>query len=483
MRFALALLAVALSASVAARAAQGAGQGDPVGPGLAPFVSVNEPSVAITRVRLVDGTGRPALPDATVVFAGGRIRAVGPSATTPVPANSRIIDGRGRTLLPGMVGTHSHLFTGWGEPVQLWRGTAVTFPRLYLAAGTTSLRTTGAVDVMADLKEKARIDAGTVPGPKMDLTAPFLTGPGNNQRQMIELRDAADAAASVKYWADRGITSFKLYEHISTDAMAGVIRAAHARSLKVLGHLCSVGFRAAAAAGIDELEHGILVDGDLVAGRQPGECIGRARQNEAVLATDMQGPEVGALIGELIRRGVAISSTLPVFESFGALPGSDASFAKTQDLQAPEVRDFVAAQRNRIRERGTQWAAVLRKEMEFELRFFRAGGLLVTGPDPSGYGAVIAGVGDWRCVELLAEAGLSPVEAIRVATLNGAKALGRDKEIGSIEVGKAADLILVRGDPTLRIADIENVETVFKDGVGYDSAKLFDSVRGVVSRY
>ena len=478
MRVALAFLAAALFAPAAL-----AGQGDPVGPGLAPFVTINKASVSITHVRLVDGTGAPALSDATVVFSGGRILAAGASATTPVPAGSRIIDGEGRTLLPGMVGTHSHLFTGWGEPVQLWRGTAVTFPRLYLAAGTTSLRTTGAVDALADLKEKGRIDAGQVPGPKLDLTAPFLTGPGNNQRQMIELRDAADGEASVRYWADRGITSFKLYEHISSDAMAGVIRAAHARGLKVLGHLCSIGFREAAAAGIDELEHGIIVDGDLVATRKPGECIGRTRQNEAVLATDMQGAEVGALIAELNRRGVAISSTLPVFESFGALPGSDASFAKTQSLQAPEVRDFVAAQRNRIRERGTQWAEVLRQEMDFEVRFFRAGGLLVTGPDPSGYGAVIAGIGDWRCVELLVEAGLSPLEAIQVATLNGARALGRDKEIGSIAAGKAADLILVKGDPTRRITDIENVETVFKDGIGYDSAKLFDSVRGVVSRY
>ena len=478
MRALLSFFAGALAATAAM-----AGQGEPVDPGLAPFVSVNEPNVAITHVRLVDGTGGPPQSDATVVFSGGRILAVGASAKTPVPANSRIIDGKGSTLLPGMVGTHSHLFTGWGEPVQLWRGTAVTFPRLYLAAGTTSLRTTGAVDALADLKEKSRIDAGLVPGPKMDLTAPFLTGPGNNQRQMIELRDAADGEASVKYWADRGVTSFKLYEHISSDAMAGVIRAAHARGLKVLGHLCSVGFREAAAAGIDELEHGILVDGDLVAARKPGECIGRARQNEAVLATDMQSAEVGALIGELIRRGVAISSTLPVFESFGALPGSDASFVKTQALQAPEVRDVVAAQRNRIRARGTQWAEVLRREMDFEVRFLRAGGLLVTGPDPSGYGAVIAGIGDWRCVELLVEAGLTPLEAIRVATLNGARSLGRDKEIGSIAVGKAADLILVNGDPTSRIADIENVETVFKDGIGYDSAKLFDSVRGAVSRY
>jgi imidazolonepropionase-like amidohydrolase len=118
--------------------------------------------------------------------------------------------------------------------------------------------------------------------------------------------------------------------------------------------------------------------------------------------------------------------------------------------------------------------------MQFELAFFRAGGLLLAGTDPTGYGGVVAGYSNQRELELLVEAGLSPLEAIKVATLNGAQYLGRADRVGSIAVGKRADLIVVRGDPSARAADIENIETVFKDGVGYDSAKLFGSVKGQV---
>jgi imidazolonepropionase-like amidohydrolase len=114
--------------------------------------------------------------------------------------------------------------------------------------------------------------------------------------------------------------------------------------------------------------------------------------------------------------------------------------------------------------------------MAFELTFVRAGGLLVAGADPTGFGSTLPGFGDQRELELLVEAGLEPVEAIKVATLNGARALGREREIGTVAPGKHADLVLVKGDPARNIADIEQVELVFKDGVGYDSRKLIESV-------
>src|SRR5205807_9674301 len=115
--------------------------------------------------------------------------------------------------------------------------------------------------------------------------------------------------------------------------------------------------------------------------------------------------------------------------------------------------------------------------------FVAAGGLLLAGPDPVGNGGNIPGFGDHREIELLVEAGFSPVEAIRIATLNGAMFLGRQDQIGSIAVGKNADLVVMKGDPATRIADIESVEIVFKDGVGYDTRKLLDSVRGRYGEY
>ena len=112
--------------------------------------------------------------------------------------------------------------------------------------------------------------------------------------------------------------------------------------------------------------------------------------------------------------------------------------------------------------------------------FADAGGLLVVGTDPTGFGGVIAGYSNQRALELLVQAGFTPLEAVKVATLNGARYLGREARIGSIAAGKQADLVVVRGDPSTRIEDVQNVELVFKQGVGYDSPKIFDSVKGRV---
>jgi imidazolonepropionase-like amidohydrolase len=128
-------------------------------------------------------------------------------------------------------------------------------------------------------------------------------------------------------------------------------------------------------------------------------------------------------------------------------------------------------------------AMLWKRNMELERAFAAAGGLLLAGPDPTGRGDVLPGFGDQRELELLVEAGFSPVEAIKIATLNGAIYLGRENQIGSIATGKNADLVVIKGDPSKQISDVENVEVVFKDGVGYDSHKLLDSVKGRYGEY
>src|SRR5205814_8235547 len=133
--------------------------------------------------------------------------------------------------------------------------------------------------------------------------------------------------------------------------------------------------------------------------------------------------------------------------------------------------------------RGEQFTQAYKNDLGLERQFVAAGGLLLAGPDPTGNGGVIPGFGDQREVELLVEVGFSPVEAIRLATLNGATYLGLQDRIGSVAAGKDADLILIRGNPAANIADVENVDTVFKDGVGYDSARLIESVRGRFGEY
>lgn len=482
---------LALAAATATQSM--AAQGDPPAPSLAPFVAVNAKTVAIRDVRIIDGTGAAAKSHYTLVFSGGKIVALGPVSSTPIPLGATTIDGTGRTVMPGYVGAHNHLFTGVDNPRHIWRSMPYSFPRLYLAAGTTTLRTTGSMDIYADMHVKQRIDAGLVPGPSIDLTSPYLTGADNRDMQMVELAGADDARKTVDFWADHGVQSFKVYTNITRAELSAVIAEAHARGLKVMGHLCSVTYPEAAALGIDELEHGPFVtDTEFVGDKKPDNCPSHESEERAALDTPVDSPKVDAMIADLVRLKIPISSTLPVFESFVENSPPDAELHATLDLLAPEQRESVLKDRADIAAgkpfgldlKGKPWPyrALLAKEMAFERKFVRAGGLLTAGPDPSGYGAVIAGTGDWRELELLVQAGFMPVEAIHIATENGAIALGQSDRVGTLAVGKDADLTLVAGDPSGNIHDIENVETVFRAGVGFDSKRLFDSVRGFVGR-
>ena len=471
-------VALALWSAVAAPAAA---QTPSLSPETRGFVSVDAPTLALTHARVIDGTGTAPRENQVLVLERGLIRAMGDSAEVSIPAGARAMDLAGRTVLPGFVMVHEHLF----YPGRLWdtgyfaNEQGFSFPRLYLAGGATTVRTGGSLEPYTDLELKAAIDSGRIPGPKMDVTGPYLQGPGFPLfYQMHVLSGPDDARQTVEYWAAQGVTSFKAYTNITRDELGAAIRAAHAKGLKVTGHLCSVTFREAAALGIDDLEHGLLVASDFVAGKKPDDCPNDAVE-PSILGLDMSGEPLQALIKDLVAHKVAITSTLTVFETFG--PARPPLPDRVLDVMTADARIAYLRQRARIADKGdTTWTALLRKEMAFERAFAAAGGLLLAGTDPTGYGGVVAGFSNQREVELLVEAGFATLEAIRIATLNGARYLGRDKQVGSLAPGKQADLIVVRGNPDRDIKDIEKVETVFKDGVGYDPEKLIASAKGAV---
>jgi len=452
-------------------------------PNVKPFVKYGTGAIAITDVRVVDGTGAPAREHQTVLINGGKIVASGPSASTSVPSDATKIDGAGQTLTPGLVGTHNHLYYVSGGPLFIMREMPYSFPKLYLASGVTTMRTAGSVEPLADLEVKSQIDRGVTVGPSIQPTSPYLTGQNDTYVQMLPLKDADDARKTVTFWADHGMTSFKIYTDITRAELAAVIETAHARGLKVMGHLCSIGFKEAAEMGIDELEHGLPVDSEFVKDKQPDVCPDDARSDDSLAKLSVEGPELTALVDTLVKHHVILSSTLAVFESFVANRPSIAKFRRAFDLLDPQTKIDVLYTRSRIGVApGPEAQKSLEKEFAFERAFVKAGGLLTMGPDPTGYGAVVAGFGDQRCMELLVDAGFTPLEAISIATKNGAAALGMSDRIGTIAVGKDADLILVKGAPDKKIDDMENVETVFKKGVGYDSKALIDAVRGFVGR-
>jgi imidazolonepropionase-like amidohydrolase len=447
------------------------------------FIRAEARVVALTHVRVIDGTGAAPREDQTIIIADGKIQSIAPSARANVPSDAQVLDLKDYTVLPGLVGMHNHMFFPQGGNPPIYSNMSSSFPRLYLALGVTTIRTTGSVTPDSDLEIKKLIDAGRMIGPKMHITAPYLEGVGSFTPVMHTLTGPDDARRMVNFWADQGATSFKAYMNITRDELRAVVEEAHKRKLKVTGHLCSVGYREAAEIGIDNLEHGLLPDSEFVADKKPDVC--PSGVGASLLKLDLNSESAKETIRMLVAKKVAITSTLPVFEASAPLTqkgiGAASAIMNPRVLNVMSTDARVRYLTNRARVAAdSPTAALVRKSMDFERAFVAAGGLLIAGLDPTGNGGIVAGFGDLREVELLVEAGFTPVEAIQIASLNGAKYLGEDARIGSIAVGKQADLMVVKGNPAANIADIEKVELVFKDGVGYDSEKLIQSVQGLV---
>lgn len=449
------------------------------------FIRVEASVVVLTHVRIIDGTGAAPVEDQTIVIADGKIQSIGASSPTGLPSSAQTVDLRGCTVLPGLVGMHDHMFFPMGGSPPMYSNMGTSFPRLYLALGVTTIRTTGSVAPFTDLEIKRLIDSGKMIGPKMHITAPYLEGRGSFTPVMHELSGPDDARKMVNFWADEGATSFKAYMNITRDELRAAVEEAHKRRLKVTGHLCSIGYREAAEIGIDNLEHGLMADSEFVPNKQPDQCPGAA-VSASLRQLDLNSAAAQDTIRTLVGRHVAITSTLPVFEA-GSAPLTQGGLGAASALLNPRVLNVMSTDarvryltaRARVSSDPTN-VALLRKAMDFERAFVKAGGLLIAGLDPTGNGGIVAGFGDLREVELLVEAGFTPLDAIKIASFNGAKFLGEDSRIGSIAVGKQADLMIVRGNPVTNISEIEKVEIVFKDGVGYDSEKLIQSVQGLV---
>jgi imidazolonepropionase-like amidohydrolase len=468
---------------------------DALGPDVRKYVRVSTSKVILEHVLVIDGTGAASLPEQNISIEGGKITAISPGADQPPSEGVTILNLRGYTVMPGIVGMHDHFYyiafpniagdSSYDRPT-LSLEMGFSAPRLYLANGVTTARTAGSINPINDLRIKQAIETGTLPGPHLDVTSPYLQGATSNPSQQIyQLTGPEDARQTVAYWADRGVTSFKAYTYITREELRAAITEAHKRNLKVTGHLCSVTYVEAVEAGIDNLEHGFFANTEMDPDKKPDMCT--ASGGDYTLEHMTPGsPAADRLIATLVGHHIAITSTLPGIAS--SVPVDKTVDGRPQlrpavlEAMSPAAREAYFYSRNRPRS-DRNVTLLLRREMDMERAFVAAGGLLLAGPDPVGIGGNLPGFGDQREIELLVEAGFTPLQAIRIATLNGAIFLGRQDQIGSIAIGKNADLVVMKGDPANHISDIENVEIVFKDGVGYDTKKLLDSVKGHYGEY
>ncbi|MBC7898165.1 MAG: amidohydrolase family protein [Cytophagaceae bacterium] len=445
----------------------------PVTSGQRPYVSVDAPVVALTHARVVDGTGAAAREDQTIVLRDGLIAASGPTTQVPIPAGATVIDLAGHTVTPGFVGLHEHTYFSQGS-----RTTQMTTsgPLAYLALGLTTIRTGGSMFPYQELNMQRAVQRGDLPGPRMHITGPYLNGTAGVGSMNRGLASPAEARRVVAYWAEEGATWLKLQGNISRAIAAAVIDEAHKHRMQVTGHLCSLSFADAAAIGIDALEHGFITNSAYVPGKQPDVCPAENMRIQADV--DGKSAEVQASIRDLVAKKVALTSTLAVYETFMADRAK--LNPRAMELLAPDTRREVEVTHASLGKEGLIVPTrLLEKMMEWERDFVRAGGLLGAGVDPWGTG-MLPGFGDLRNYELLVEAGFPPPEAIRIMSLNGATILREQAQRGSIEPKKVADLVVIRGNPVATPSDIYNVVTVFRDGVGYDSAKLLAAAKGLV---
>ena len=465
-----------LPIAVSAQSPQGSASARNLSNAVRQFVSVDANVVALTHVKLVDGTGMPAKDDQTIVIEGETIKAVGKTGSVSVPANAQTIDLTGHTVIPGLIGLHDHMY--YSSPVTgSFKLMSQSYPKLFLASGLTTIRTTGSIDPYQELNIKAAIAKGQTVGPEIFVTGPYLQGPQTYAGGMHSLENGDDARRLVRYWAQEGVTWFKAYTTITREQLGAAIDEAHKNGVKVTAHLCSVSYREAVALGIDALEHGLFANSDFTPGKKPDQCP-TSGADTAYANLDVTSDDVHRTIDAMVKRNVALTSTLAVYEL--SAPSRVPVDQRVLDALHPDVSKYVADWYAKGRTANDSlWRAAMKKGMAFEREFVKRGGLLGAGADPCCISA-IAGYADQRNFELLVEAGFTPEQAVQIMSANGAKVLGIANTVGTVAVGKQADLVVLRGDPVATPGDIRNVATVFRKGIGYDPAKLTAAIKGQI---
>ncbi|MGB4847158.1 MAG: amidohydrolase family protein [Saprospiraceae bacterium] len=446
-----------------------------------PFITLREPIFAITNVSLVDGTGAAPKDSMTVIVKNGMISFVGPSAKISITKETYLINGTGKTLIPGFVMLHEHMF--YTKPFESEFNIVNmtnTFPRMYLAGGVTTIRTGGSVSPFTDLNIKKLIKEGKMIGPKMDITGPYIERENNFGIPQLPILPAGQAPGPmVDYWANLGCTSFKAYMNLSRDDLKEVLEHAHARGMKVTGHLCSISYREAAELGIDDLEHGFMVCSDFNKKRIEDQCDYRQAWS-GLMALENDAPEMDSLMKYLIKKDVAVTTTLPVF---APLKNYELILGGGEQALHPDILEEVRKYSAQDAKGDSIDNVMFTKELYWIKKFYHMGGTLLVGTDPTGSGRTIAGYANMWTLETLIKSGFTTSEAVKLCSLNGAEFLRRQFETGSIEKGKAADLILMDGHLASDPGSIRHIRYVFKDGIGYDSKAIFESVKGKVGLY
>jgi len=426
--------------------------------------------VALVGGTIIDGTGRPPLTGYTILIRGERIDAVG--RNVKIPKGATVLDITGKTVMPGLFDMHGHMYE---RAMGAQRSQFEAYPLLYLAGGVTTVRSPGDFEPEGMIALRERIKKGEATGPRIFTAGPYFDHDPSQVGWIKGVKSPPEALEKFNQWKDR-IDYVKFYTRITEPEFTAVLKAAHKAGIHATGHLDSITATRAIELGIDGLEHGIFAMSELVPKSE------KSQDRFCALADlDLNSPIVENLITGIVKKRVAIDPTIVTYQSVH--PGFEPVTPDWLKYFSPEARSHQTKRRSSPANRNLVVYECLQRAIQTQLRFVKKvydrGGIIIAGTDPV-IVTLTPGYGLHRELKNLVAAGLTPVEAIKAATLVAATVLRREKDLGSIQRGKLADLVVVGGNPATRIEDVGNTQIVFKSGVQYDPAALRKSAEGQI---
>jgi len=425
------------------------------------------PPIAIVGGTLIDGTGRAGVTDSVVVVSGGRFQEVGKRGEVTIPQGAEVIDAKGKTIMPGLIDGHCHYRDWMGE--------------IYLAYGVVTCPNISNNPVDWIIAQREGVRNGSIRGPRVWASANIIDGPPpggtgvlRRQRTSIIVETEDEARKAVGTLAEKGVDGVKLFERLTPQTAKAAAAEAHRLGRPVFGH--SLDIFVSADAGYQSVEHSWSVlytsiqdpkkKADLDMARMKGKL------DTAEAHVYMEPAMFDKIIKVMVEKNVHWSPTWatwfrPLSPRAQEMKRREIALLKDPRLRylppyiLKDTESFFAKYENAATEKRSQVLAGYKMLQDFVRRFAAAGGKIHSGSDPN---HVLAGYGVHVELEMLVEAGLTPVQAIQTASINVAQAWGKDKDYGSVEEGKIADLLIVRGDPQQNISDTQNVEMVFIEG-------------------
>ena len=424
--------------------------------------------IVLVPDNIIDGVHNEPRKGWKILIKDGLIHDIGSNIS--IPDEAEIISLNGKTILPGFIDMHGHIYANNGTNVQ----NEPAYLKLYLAGGVTTIFSPGEFYPEQTLELKRQVENSEILGPQIYTAGPYFDHRFEIFRNTKGKSNKIKTENLINEWQDK-IDGIKVYERIAVDELQFLIQKAYSLGIPITGHLGSVTAKRAVELGIDGLEHGLLGIPDFFS---DGENI--SSRVCSIAEINVESPKVNELIDLFVKNGVYLSPTIITFQSIS--PGFEPQTPEWKEYLSEDTRkDFVRtwAQMQGMLGNPDCWIKALQNQDLFLKKFYDKRGMLVTGTDPVGP-VILPGFSLHAEVLNFVRLGLSPLDAIKAATINGAKALQKDNEIGSLEVGKRADLMVIEGNPLENISDIKRVVMVIKEGIQYDPQKLRNSAKGKV---